>query len=85
MPITEVVREIAIFVDGDGGEWGLWYDTDGRFGADEQAMGRPKFWWRNGGRTLGPFEDELSAMDLAQGEGWEPRGALGRGVRGSTT
>ena len=70
MPITEIVRVIAS-ADGRDPEGhavrvDLRVDTDGRFGADEDASGFPAFWLAAGDRLLGPYEHEDDAIKAAE-------------------
>ena len=72
MPITEIVRVLATgrshtaTID-------LFYDVDGRMGTDEEARARPFFWLRvrnSEVRILGPFFDELDALDEGESLGF---------------
>lgn len=72
MPITEIVRVLARGAAPDAGIE-LFYDVDGRMGPDEEARARPFFWLRIDGaqaRTLGPFFDELEALERGEALGF---------------
>ena len=68
MPITEIVRVLATGRSSTA-TVDLFYDVDGRMGPDEEARARPFFWLKirdREVRTLGPYYDELEALE--QGE-----------------
>ncbi len=69
MPITEVVRVLARGPGTSEAGEGLWvelfYDVDGRLGADAAATGYPQYWLRAGGEVVGPFPDEEEALHIA--------------------
>ena len=74
MPITEIVRVLAWGTTAAPERVELFYDVDGRMGPDEQATARPWFWLRftpqgTASRVLGPFEDELAALERAEASG----------------
>ena len=70
MPITEIVRIIArsegVLPDGGVVTVSLAVDTDGRFGLDRNAIGRPMFWLKTPRETLGPYEHEDQAIEAAR-------------------
>ena len=71
MPITEIVRAIAEapgrLPGGEAVVVSLAVDTDGLFGPDRDATGRPMFWLRTTrGESLGPFEHEEEAVAAAR-------------------
>ncbi len=73
MPITEIVRVLATGSLGDA-RVELFYDVDGRMGADEDARARPWFWLKlrasgAAAEVLGPFPDEPDALDRAEALG----------------
>lgn len=73
MPITEVVRALVVLRSETGEPWELAYDTDGAFGTDERAIGWPRFWLRGPDAVLGPFDDEMAALDAAAARGLAQR------------
>ncbi len=76
MPITEIVRVLAVAEGPGGTSWELLYDVDGTMRPDEETLGWPQFWLREVREgelhaTHGPFPTEDEAVEEAERRGGE--------------